>query len=147
MVQIRQPVQEGEKPDLFVAQQAAQMHNPVEEIILDASLLAGLDSPPSVLLSGSAIGWYGDTGGREVDESAPAGPGFLAGGVKDWEGAGGPTGDPAAGRHRHGPEGGRARQAAAAVPARAWGPARTWHAGHELGSGGRLGPGRQGPAR
>jgi hypothetical protein len=30
MIQIRQPVQKGEKPDLFVAQQAAQMHNPVE---------------------------------------------------------------------------------------------------------------------
>jgi hypothetical protein len=36
MVQIRQPIQEGEKPDLFVAQQAAQMHNPVGKIILDA---------------------------------------------------------------------------------------------------------------
>src|ERR1017187_2251411 len=36
MVQIRQPVQEGEKPDLFVAQQTAQMHNPMEEIVLDA---------------------------------------------------------------------------------------------------------------
>jgi uncharacterized protein (TIGR01777 family) len=56
-----------------------------------ASLLAGLDSPPSVLLSGSAIGWYGDTGGREVDESAPAGPGFLAGVVKDWEAAADPA--------------------------------------------------------
>ena len=28
---------------------------------------------PRVLLSGSAIGWYGDTGGREVDETAPPG--------------------------------------------------------------------------
>ena len=56
-----------------------------------ASLLAGMDSPPSVVLSGSAIGWYGDTGGREVDESAPAGTGFLAGVVKDWEAAADPA--------------------------------------------------------
>jgi hypothetical protein len=36
MIQIRQAVQEWEKTDLFVAQQPAQMRNPVEEIILDA---------------------------------------------------------------------------------------------------------------
>lgn len=56
-----------------------------------AGLLAGLDSPPSVLLSGSAIGWYGDTGGRAVDESTPAGTGFLAGMVEDWEAAADPA--------------------------------------------------------
>lgn len=56
-----------------------------------AGLLAGLDSPPSVLLSGSAIGWYGDTGGRAVDESTPAGTGFLAGVVEDWEAAADPA--------------------------------------------------------
>jgi uncharacterized protein (TIGR01777 family) len=49
--------------------------------------LAAAGTPPSVLLSGSAIGWYGDTGGREVDESAPAGSGFLAGVVEQWEAA------------------------------------------------------------
>jgi uncharacterized protein (TIGR01777 family) len=43
--------------------------------------------PPPVLLAGSAIGWYGDTGDREVDESAPAGTGFLAALVRDWEAA------------------------------------------------------------
>ena len=41
----------------------------------------------TVLLSGSAVGWYGDTGGRAVDETAPAGTGFLAGLVRDWEAA------------------------------------------------------------
>ena len=35
--------------------------------------IAAAAAPPPVLLSGSAIGWYGDTGDREVDESAPAG--------------------------------------------------------------------------
>ena len=53
--------------------------------------LAAMDRPPAVLLSGSAIGWYGDTGGRDVDESAPAGTGFLAGVVRDWEAAAGPA--------------------------------------------------------
>jgi uncharacterized protein len=52
-----------------------------------AGALAAASAPPSVLLSGSAIGWYGDTGGREVDESSPAGSGFLSGVVREWEAA------------------------------------------------------------
>jgi uncharacterized protein len=52
-----------------------------------AMALAGLAERPAVLLSGSAIGWYGDTGDREVTESAPAGSGFLPGIVRDWEAA------------------------------------------------------------
>jgi uncharacterized protein len=39
------------------------------------------------LLSGSAVGYYGDTGGVAVDESAPSGSGFLAEVVRDWEAA------------------------------------------------------------
>ncbi len=53
--------------------------------------LARASRPPAVLLSGSAIGWYGDTGSREVDESAPAGAGFLADLVRDWEDAAQPA--------------------------------------------------------
>jgi uncharacterized protein (TIGR01777 family) len=49
--------------------------------------LTRMRTPPAVLLSGSAIGWYGDTGGREVTESSPAGTGFLPDLVKDWEAA------------------------------------------------------------
>ena len=52
-----------------------------------AGALAAASAPPSVLLSGSAIGWYGDTGGREVDESSPAGSGFLPDVVRAWEAA------------------------------------------------------------
>jgi uncharacterized protein (TIGR01777 family) len=52
-----------------------------------AAALAAASAPPSVLLSGSAIGWYGDTGGREVDESSPAGSGFLPEVVTQWEAA------------------------------------------------------------
>jgi uncharacterized protein (TIGR01777 family) len=47
--------------------------------------------PPRALLVASAIGWYGDTGDREVDESAPAGQGFLATLVADWEEAARPA--------------------------------------------------------
>jgi uncharacterized protein len=53
--------------------------------------LTKLGSPPATLLSASAIGWYGDTGGRQVDESAPAGTAFLARLVRDWEAATGPA--------------------------------------------------------
>ncbi|HEU4675475.1 MAG TPA: TIGR01777 family oxidoreductase [Motilibacteraceae bacterium] len=50
-----------------------------------SAALAALDPLPSVLLSGSAIGYYGDTGDRAVDESAPAGSDFLARVCVDWE--------------------------------------------------------------
>jgi len=52
-----------------------------------AGALAAMATPPAVLLSGSAIGWYGDTGGQEVTESDPAGSGFLSEVVRDWEAA------------------------------------------------------------
>jgi uncharacterized protein len=55
------------------------------------SALAQAATPPSVLLSASAVGWYGDTGAREVDESAPAGTGFLSDLVAEWEAAAQPA--------------------------------------------------------
>jgi len=58
-----------------------------------AGALARLSPPPATLLAASAIGWYGDTGGREVDESAPAGQAFLARLVRDWEAAASPAAD------------------------------------------------------
>lgn len=42
---------------------------------------------PRVFVNGSAIGYYGETGERPVDESAPPGEGFLPSLVVDWEGA------------------------------------------------------------
>jgi uncharacterized protein (TIGR01777 family) len=42
--------------------------------------------PPRVLVGGSAIGFYGNTGDREVDESSPVGTGFLADVCRAWEG-------------------------------------------------------------
>ncbi|REE99489.1 TIGR01777 family oxidoreductase [Thermomonospora umbrina] len=58
-----------------------------------ATALAGLSAKPAVLVCGSAIGYYGDTGGRDVDEEAPQGGGFLAQVVADWEAAAGPAAD------------------------------------------------------
>ena len=40
---------------------------------------------PTVLINGSAIGYYGNTGDREIDESSPAGKGFLAEVSAAWE--------------------------------------------------------------
>ena len=57
-----------------------------------AVALARLSPRPAVLLAASAIGWYGDTGGREVDEQAPAAAsGFLPKLVRDWEAAADPA--------------------------------------------------------
>jgi uncharacterized protein (TIGR01777 family) len=44
-----------------------------------------------VLLSASAIGYYGDTGDRVTDEAGPKGQGFLADVVADWEAATAPA--------------------------------------------------------
>jgi uncharacterized protein (TIGR01777 family) len=44
-----------------------------------------------VLLSGSAVGYYGDTGGRPIDESARPGTDFLAGLCARWEAATAPA--------------------------------------------------------
>ncbi|MEU9037758.1 TIGR01777 family oxidoreductase [Streptomyces sp. NPDC048352] len=56
-----------------------------------ARALAALDAPPPVLVCGSAVGYYGDTGDRPVDESAPAGTGFLASVCVEWEAAAAPA--------------------------------------------------------
>jgi uncharacterized protein (TIGR01777 family) len=46
---------------------------------------------PRVLLSASAIGFYGDTGDRLTDETGPTGEGFLADVVRQWEAATAPA--------------------------------------------------------
>lgn len=45
------------------------------------------DAGVPVLINASAVGYYGDTRGRVVDETAPAGGGFLARLCLDWESA------------------------------------------------------------
>ena len=58
---------------------------------LIARTIAALSNPPRVFISGSAIGWYGDTGAIPVDETAPAGSDYLASIVVDWEAAAEPA--------------------------------------------------------
>ncbi|HZV02024.1 MAG TPA: TIGR01777 family oxidoreductase [Planctomycetota bacterium] len=52
-----------------------------------AETLAKLDKPPRVLVSISAIGFYGDRGDAVVDESSAPGKGFLASVCREWESA------------------------------------------------------------
>lgn len=52
-----------------------------------ARALARLEHKPTVLVNGSAIGYYGDSGPDPVTEASPAGTGFLADVVVDWEAA------------------------------------------------------------
>jgi uncharacterized protein (TIGR01777 family) len=58
-----------------------------------AEALAGMPDGdrPAALVCGSAIGYYGDTGTRAVDEDEPPGEGFLAGVCRDWEAAADPA--------------------------------------------------------
>ncbi|MFE9925296.1 TIGR01777 family oxidoreductase [Streptomyces sp. NPDC005774] len=58
-----------------------------------AEAFAGMerDVRPRVFVNGSAIGYYGETGDRTVDESAPAGSGFLPELCVEWEAAAAPA--------------------------------------------------------
>ena len=52
---------------------------------------AAAEIKPEVFIAGSAIGWYGDTADQQVDETTPAGSGFLADVVVAWEKAAEPA--------------------------------------------------------
>ncbi|MFI9158076.1 TIGR01777 family oxidoreductase [Kitasatospora aureofaciens] len=56
-----------------------------------AVALAALKEPPRVLVSASAVGWYGQTGDRVIDEDSPAGDDFLAEVCLEWEAAARPA--------------------------------------------------------
>jgi uncharacterized protein (TIGR01777 family) len=56
-----------------------------------ATALAALDPKPAVFLAGSAIGYYGETGDAEIDETAGPGDDFLAKLTADWEAASAPA--------------------------------------------------------
>lgn len=56
-----------------------------------ARALAGLDRPPSALVSASAVGYYGQTGDQPVTEDAPAGADFLAEVCRVWESSADPA--------------------------------------------------------
>ncbi|WP_174549572.1 TIGR01777 family oxidoreductase [Nocardiopsis trehalosi] len=99
-----------------------------------ATALAGMDAPPPRLLSGSAVGYYGDTGDRTADEGSPRGGGFLAGVAEAWEGATRPAEDAGISV---------AHLRTGVVLAREGGLLGTVLPLFRLGLGGRLGSGRQ----
>ena len=53
--------------------------------------LAGLEAPPGVLVSASAVGYYGDRGDEVLDEGSGPGTGFFSEVVRDWEEATSPA--------------------------------------------------------
>ncbi|MFG3686451.1 TIGR01777 family oxidoreductase [Micromonospora sp. NPDC047740] len=60
-----------------------------------AITIAGLAAAdrPAAMLNASAVGWYGNTGDRVVEEDSPAGEGFLADVCRVWEAATRPAED------------------------------------------------------
>ena len=50
-----------------------------------ATTIAQAENAPSLLVSGSAVGFYGDRGDEELTEFSPRGQGFLADVVEAWE--------------------------------------------------------------
>jgi uncharacterized protein (TIGR01777 family) len=55
--------------------------------------LAGLATRPAILVSTSAVGYYGDRGDEIIDESSPPGHTFLAEVCREWEAATQPARD------------------------------------------------------
>lgn len=57
-------------------------------VVTTRNLVTGLRaaaSKPSALISGSAVGFYGNRGDEELDESASVGSGFMSEICRDWE--------------------------------------------------------------
>lgn len=99
-----------------------------------AEALAARVRPPRVVLGASGISYYGDGGDAWLDESSPAGTGFLAEVARDWEAAWAPL--DAAGSRRVYLRTGMVLSPAGGALAKLLTPFR-------FGLGGRLGSGRQ----
>lgn len=65
----------------------------VDSTRLIVKAISKMHRPPKVLVSASAIGYYGDTASKQVDENSPAGSGFLAEVCVAWEAAAKPAKD------------------------------------------------------
>jgi hypothetical protein len=96
--------------------------------------LATLTNPPSVIVSASAIGYYGDRADEYLSEESTAGSGFLAEVCRDWEAACGPARD--AGIRV-------ANLRIGVVLSPAGGALKKMLAPFQMGAGGRLGSGKQ----
>lgn len=96
--------------------------------------LASLQEPPRVLVSASAIGYYGDRGGEELTEESAPGDDFMAGVCRQWEGETEPAA--AAGVRVVNSRSGLVLDPKGGILARQLIP-------FKLGAGGRIGDGRQ----
>jgi len=67
------------------AQKARILDSRVKGTQLLASSLANLNRKPGVLVSASAIGYYGDCGDRVLTENSPSGSDFLSQVCREWE--------------------------------------------------------------
>jgi uncharacterized protein (TIGR01777 family) len=56
-----------------------------------ADAVAAMQTPPGVVVSASAVGYYGERGDEVLDESSSSGDGFLADVVRQWEAATAPA--------------------------------------------------------
>jgi uncharacterized protein (TIGR01777 family) len=63
----------------------------IRSTALLSEALASLAELPRVLVSASAVGFYGSRGDERLTEESPAGSGFLAELCRDWEAAAGPA--------------------------------------------------------
>lgn len=53
--------------------------------LVEGRAALSVNERPKAFISASAIGYYGDRGSEELDESSPGGEGFLADVCRDWE--------------------------------------------------------------
>lgn len=67
------------------------MDSRIEGTSVLARTIAAATSKPSAFVSASAIGFYGDAGEAQLDETSPSGDGFLAEVCRAWEAATGPA--------------------------------------------------------
>lgn len=73
--------------------QAAVLDSRVDGTTTISEAMAAADSRPRVLLSASAVGWYGDGGDRVLTEADPPGAGWMAEVVVRWEATAGAAQD------------------------------------------------------
>jgi len=69
------------------AKKARIRNSRVQGTRLLAETVAGLSTPPRVMLSASASGYYGDRGNELLTEGSAPGNNFLAGVCQEWEAA------------------------------------------------------------
>ncbi len=67
------------------------LHSRVAGTRLLSQTIAGLERRPVVMISASAVGYYGDRGDEVLTETSSAGVGFLAEVCREWEAATGPA--------------------------------------------------------